>query len=462
MTNISYDKLMNDKRIKILRDMDTGKAINKLALPAIIGFMVMAIYNVADTVFVSWWSYKGAGAVQVLFPIMMLASAIGLTFGIGGGSYISRLLGQNKSKMANSVVTTSLYTGLFIGIIYIAFSLFYLGDIVKIFGASGEIIELSILYGRYIIIGSIFVIASMVLNNSLRAEGSAKYSMIGMGLGSLINIVLDPIFIFTLDLGIEGAAIATMLSQAISCGILYQFYLRKKTLLCIHPRYFKFDVHIYSEVLKIGIPTFFRQFLFSIAMGLLNKGADVVGGEYLLSAMGIAIKVTSMMGFFIFGMGQGLQPVVGYNYGANNIKRVLSAQRHGFIKTTIGTSIGVAILVVFANQIISVFTKEPKVIEYGVVAIRSLSLALIFMAISNTVAIVFQAIGHGRAAMLFSVLRQGILFIPAIIILPKYFGATGLIYAQFVADFLTFVISLIVYIPFLKNERQKLENVTIY
>ncbi len=446
---------MEDKRIKILRDMDTGKAITKLAIPAIIGFLVMAIYNVADTFFVSRWSYKGAGAVQVIFPIMMIASAIGLALGVGGGSYISRLLGKNEKEEASRVVSTALFTGIGIAIVYIIICVLKLDYIVQKFGAEGEMVQLAMKYGKYIVIGAIFVIPSMILNNAQRAEGSAKFSMIGMGLGSLINIGLDPIFIFTFDLGLEGAALATMLSQAISCTILYQFYLRKKTVLRIAFKYFKPSFDLYQEILKIGLPTFFRQILFSVAMGLLNDGATKVGGDYLLSAMSIAIKVTSIQGFFIFGLGQGLQPVVGYNYGANNMKRVFSAQKHGFIKTFRATVIGVLVMTVFAKQIMMFFTDELPVINYGILAIRGLAFALLFMSISNTIAIIYQAVGHAKASMLFSVLRQGVFWIPALILMPKYFGATGLVYSQLIADVLTVIVSMIVYIPYVAKEREK-------
>ncbi len=452
------NKDIKNTRIHILRDMDTSKAITKLAIPAIIGFMVMAIYNVADTVFVSWWSYKGVGAVQIIFPIMMISSSIGLMFGIGGGSYISRLLGQGDKHSANSVVTSSLFVSLFIATIFIGYSLVNIRWIVELFGASGNMINLSSQYGRFIIIGSIFVIPSMVLNNSLRAEGSAKYSMIGMALGAIINIIIDPIFIFTFDMGIQGAALATMLSQCLSFSILFQFYVRKKTILKIHPKFFSMNVNIYVEILKIGIPTFFRQMLFSVSMALLNDVSYGVGGDYLLSAIGIAMRVTSLIGFFIFGMGQGLQPVVGYNYGANNMTRVLSAQKHGMRKTFIITLISSIMLMIFAKQILLIFTKQNDVVEYGISAIRALSLALIFMSISNTIAIVFQAIGNAKISMLFSILRQGIFLIPSIIILPTLFHSYGVMYAQFSADILTFIISMIIYIPFLKKEKQILQE----
>lgn len=449
---------MEDKRIKILRDMDTGKAITKLSIPAIIGFMVMAIYNVADTIFVSWWSYKGAGAVQVVFPIMMIASSIGLSFGIGGGSYISRLLGAGKKEKANTVVTTALYTGLIVAVIFIIISLLNLESLVKILGAEGEMMKLSINYGKYVILGSIFVIPSMVFNNSLRAEGSAKYSMIGMSLGSLINIGLDPIFIFGLNLGIEGAAISTLLSQGISALLLYQFYLRKKTVLTLHRKYFKPQIDLYKEILKVGLPTFLRQVLFSLSIGLLNNVARESGGDYLLSAMGIAIKVTTIQGFIIFGLGQGLQPVLGYNYGAKNMERVFSAQRHGFIKTFKATAVGVLVMLIFSREIMKLFTSEPEVIKYGIIAIQGLALALLLTSISNTVAVIYQAIGHAKAALLFSVLRQGIFLIPAILIMPKFFGYTGLLYSQFAADILTLIVSLLVYMPYIKKEKEKVRT----
>ncbi len=452
---------MEDKRIKILRDMDTSKAIRKLAIPAIIGFMVLAIYNVADTIFVSWWSYKGAAAIQVIFPIMMISSAIGLMFGIGGGSYISRLLGQGDIDKARSVVITSLLTAIFVGVIYVSICLIWLEELVKIFGASGDIVKLSVEYGFYIILGSFFVIQSMVLNNTLRAEGSAKFSTIGMGIGSVLNIILDPIFIFVFDLGLRGAAIATMLSQGVSFFVLFQFYFRKKTILSVNLKYFRFYSKIYREIFKIGLPTFFRQLLFSISMALLNQVSNRYGGDFLLSAMGIAIKFTSMLGFFIFGMGQGIQPVVGYNYGAKNRDRVFSAQRQGIIKTFRATLIGVVLFIFLAKPIMLLFTKEAEVVKYGISAIRVLSVAALFMSVSNTISVIFQAIGHGWASLLFSVLRQGIILIPAIIFLPKFWGTTGVIYSQFATDLLTFLISLAVYIPFLKNKMEKRLNSSV-
>ncbi len=449
------DKRIDDKRIEVLRDMDTGKAIIKLALPAILGFVVMAVYNVVDTLFVSWWSYEGIAATQVVFPIMMVSSALGLTFGIGAGSYISRLLGEENKKRANAVLSTSLYTSLIIAVLYVALLLPNLRAIVISFGAVDNIVNLSVDYGFYIVIGALFIIPSMVFNNSLRAEGSAKYSMIGMAIGAVVNIILDPIFIFSLDLGVKGAAMATALSQLVSVLVLYAFYLRKKSMINLHFKYFKFDLVIYKEVFKVGLPTFFRQILFAFSMALLNNSAGAMGGDYLLSAMGIGIKVSSMVGYFIFGMGQGLQPVVGYNFGAKNLERVFSAQKNGMKQTFFGSLVGVIILLVFTGPILRFFTDEVEVLEYGYMLMRLFSIALLFMAVSNTVAVVFQALGYGKASLFFSVLRQGILLIPAILILPRFYGVYGVILAQPFADALTFLISICIYIPFIKKLKKK-------
>ncbi len=449
------DKKADDKRIEVLRDMDTGKAIMKLAIPAIMGYMVMAVYNLADTLFVSWWSYEGAAATQVIFPIMMIATSIGLAFGVGGGSYLSRLLGAEDKKRAKTVLNTAVFTAMTVGVIYVTVALFNLRSVVINFGAVESIIDLSVDYGAFIVLGALFVIPSMVLNNSLRAEGSAKYSMLGMASGAIINIVLDPIFIFTLGLGLKGAAIATALSQFISLMILLSFYLRKKTLLELNIKYFKFDIGIYKEVFKIGMPTFLKNGLFAVAMGLFNNVAGALGGDYLLSAMGIGIKVTSVIGYFVFGMGQGLQPVVGYNFGAKNYARVLSAQKNGIKKTLYMVVIGVVVLIIFTGPILRMFTDEPKVLEYGYSIIRFFAIALLFMAVSNTIAVVFQALGHGKAALFFSVLRQGLLLIPAVIILPKFYGVHGVILAQPFADVLTFLISICIYLPFIKKLKKE-------
>ncbi len=449
---------MEDNRIYILKEMPVGKAITKLALPAIIGFMVMAIYNATDTFFISRWNYKGASAAQVLFPIMMIGSSIGLSFGIGSGSYISRLLGKNSKDRATSVVSTSFFSAILVAIFYVSIVYYFLPFMVKLFGAKGEILGLSVDYGKYIVIGAMFVIPSMVLNNSLRAEGSAKLSMIGMGLGSLINIIIDPIFIFTFDMGIKGAAIATFISQGISLLILSQWYLRKKTVLNLSYKYFKFEVSIYKEIFKIGLPTLFRQLLFSVSMGMVNTASMKYGSYMLLSAMGISQKISSIPMFFIFGMGQGLQPVVGYNFGAKNSKRVLMAEKEGMKKTFRGALIFSIILFIFARILMNAFVTEPKVIEYGVLIIRFTAFGILFTSISNTIAVIFQALGFAKISLMFSVLRQGILLIPMILVFPYLFGDLGVILSMFFADLFTLIISVIVYIPYLQKERNKLKS----
>ena len=302
---------MNDKRISILKDQPVNKAINKLAAPAIIGMLVMAIYNFVDTVFVSWINTSAPSATQVVLPVMLIASAVGLSLGIGGASYISRLLGMKDKTKAEKVFMTVLTLGLIFGIITTILNYIFMEDIFSFFGANSQIMSMTIDYGKYILLGYSFMILNMILNNSLRAEGSAKLSLIGMGFGALLNIILDPIFIFVFGWGISGAAIATTLSNAVSFVILFSFYMRKKSVLKFNPKYISTDKDIYIEIFKVGAPTFVKQLLFSYSMKLLNTTAIDLGGEEFLSTIGIVIRTITIPSYIVFGFGQGFQPVAG-------------------------------------------------------------------------------------------------------------------------------------------------------
>ncbi len=436
---------MEDKRIKILRDEKISKAVIKMSLPAIIGFFVMVIYNLTDTMFVSWISYEAPGATQIVFPIMLIASSIGLMFGVGAASYVSRLLGEKKYELAERVISIAFFSSLFIGIVYVIIVEFNIVNLLNAFGAENNLLQMSIDYGKYIIIGSLFIMPSMTLTNILRSEGSPKFGMLGMLLGSVLNIVLDPIFIFGLDMGIKGASIATAVSQFISLSLLISFYIRRKTVLTLTFRRFKFDIDVYKEIFKIGIPTFLKQLLISVSMGLLNKQAVLYGGDFLLSAMGITIKITGIPLYFILGTGQGVQPVVGYNFGAKNLKRVKKAVLFGIKMSVSGAIVATLIFFPFSKYIMKLFSDNEKVIQYGVELMRITSIAIIFMGVSNTINALFLALGKGKIAMFLATARQGTMYIPFILLMPMIMGYKGVIYAQLIADVLTFIISFIIY-----------------
>ncbi len=451
---------MDDKRLNLLKNEKISKAINTLAAPAIVGMLVMAIYNVVDSIFVSWISDQAIAATQVVLPIMLIASAIGLAFGIGGGSYVSRLLGMDDTKKANNVVSVVFFTGLVVGVVVIILNLIYIEPVLQFFGANEEILGLAKAYGRYIIIGYAFIIVNMIMNNSLRSEGSAMYSMIGMAAGSILNIILDPIFIFGLGWGIEGAAIATTISQVFSTIILLSFYLRKKTLLRINVMNFKPTRDIYKQIIIIGVPTFFRQLLMSVSIGLLNTAAIAYGGTALLAALGVVTRVTMIPNYVVFGYGQGFQPVVGYNFGAKNKERVMESFWYALKIQMIILAVSFVILNVFNKTVFEIYQSSPEVTAYGMIAMRWYTIGILFLGVSNTIGVFYQALGRGVEALILSVARQGFFFIPLILYLPTIYDVNGVIMTQAVSDVFTVVLAVVMIIPFIqKNRIEKLMKV---
>jgi putative MATE family efflux protein len=443
---------MDDQRIKLLRDEKISKAVTKSAIPAIIGLMVLAIYNVVDTMFVAWLGTSATGATQVVLPMAMLFSAIGLGFGMGGGSYVSRLLGMNKQRESNQVATVSLMTSMSIGIVGSLTCIVMIEPILGFFGADAEVMNMSKEYGQFILIGSIFSVGNMTLNNLLRSEGSGKLSMMGQLTGALLNIALDPIFIFTFGLGIRGAAMATALSQMVAFSILMSKYIKKQSVVRINPKYFRPTKAMYGEIFKVGIPTFFRQILFSISLGLLNQGAIKQGGPDLLAGIGILFKVTMIPSYIIFGLGQGFQPVAGYNYGAKNKKRVIDALKFSFVAATIISVLSAGLMLLFDVQIFSVFRPEVSVMAYCIDGLVYYAVAIVLMAMTNTVGVFYQALGKGRESLILSIARQGLFFIPAVFILPSFLGITGVLSVQLVADALTVILTGYMFVTWISSD----------
>lgn len=443
---------MDDKRIKLLRDDKVSKAVNKLSAPAIVGLLVLAIYNIVDTMFVSWLGTQATGATQVIFPIGMLASAIGLMFGIGSGTYISRLLGSGQREKSDDVASVAFFTTIGIGIVFTILSLVFLEPLLRFFGASDTVLPMAKSYGTYIILGIIFSMCNMTMNNMLRAEGSAKLSMIGMAAGAVLNIILDPIFIFVFEWGIEGAAIATSLSRLVTFIILLSRYLNNHSILKISFKHFKPTKEIYYEISKIGIPTFVTQVLMSVAIGVFNTRAANFGGDNLLAAAGIVVRVYMLPMYILFGIGQGFQPVAGYNFGAKNKKRVVDTIKYGGI-----LSLGVAILCamglfIFAKDILSIFKASEEVLHYAVRGLRIYSVSIVFLAANNTISAMYQAIGRAREAFWLAISRQGIFFMIAIYVMPMLLGEIGVMTAQITADVLTFIMTGAMFFVYVKNK----------
>lgn len=444
---------MEDSRIKLLRDEPISKAVNKMSIPAIIGLLVMAVYNIVDTMFVAWLGTEATGATQVVFPIMMLISSFGLAFGIGGGSYISRLLGDKDYTKANEVASTAFFTTLLLGIVFTIGGITFLEEILRFFGASAGIMAMAKDYGLYIVLGTVFTMSNMALNNMLRSEGSARISMTGQAAGAVINIILDPIFIFGFGWGIAGAAVATSLSQGITFIILLSKYLKRQSVAQISLLYFKPSKEIYSQIMMVGIPTFFRQILVSVSMGVLNNGAVMYGGEDLIAAVGLIMKVYLVPMYVLFGVGQGMQPVVGFNHGAKHDRRVIETLKYSLRVSFLIALASAVVLFAFPDVLLSIFRPTDEVMAYGVIGLRFSGMVILLLSFSNTIGVFYQAIGKGKESLILAVARQGVLFIPLVYILPLFFGTTGVLGAQFAADILTALMTGVMFYRFVKGYR---------
>lgn len=444
---------MNENRIKILKEENIDKALFKLGIPMVISLLVAALYNVVDTYFVSGLGKEAVAAVSVAFPIQLIFLGIGLTFGAGAGSYISRLLGAKNNKEANIVATVSLFSSTIMAII-LAIVLFYsLDSVMKFMGATPVIMELAKTYTSLFIIGGVLGAVNVTLGNLAVSQGAAKISLKAMIVGSLSNIILDPIFIFKLNLGVKGAAIATLIARVITSLMYFIYFIGDKNLIKIKIQNFKPTVAIYKEILKIGISLLILQILQTIAISKISYAASFYGEE-VIAAMGIVLRIVTLGTNVVAGYMKGLQPIAGFNYGAKDYERVQEAIKSSIKWTTLFCIVWTAIIYLFAPSILSIFGKDKDVIRIAIPALRAAVIMFITFGFQFTYATLYLAIGKALAGAFLNSLRQGIVFIPVILLLPKMMGLDGVIYAQAISDVLTTIIT----IPFARSVSKQLES----
>jgi putative MATE family efflux protein len=441
---------MDDKRLFLLNDEKIPTALRKLAVPAMVGMMVSAVYNFVDKIFIAQIGTSQFAAGTIVFPIFMIIAALGMMFGAGAGSYISRLLGNHADEQASRATITALFSSLVVGIVITIFGLIFLEKIVYAFGALDELIEPSTAYAKYIIIGSVFTMMNMTMNSTLRAEGSVHMAMVSLITGAVLNIILDPIFIFVLNWGIAGAAIATVLSQMVSTSLLFNYYTSHKSIIRLKLKWITLNRTIYSEIMKIGIPTFIQQGLASLTLTLINHQAKAFG-ENAIAAMGAVITIYSLSFFVVYGFSHGFQPLAGYNYGAKHYHRLNKAIKVSILWTSIYSVLMTLVFFVFARQVIGLFSKDPEVLIIGIKALRAFGIFLPFLGTIVILVVLFQALGHAKEATILSLSRQGFFLVPAILILPRFFGINGVIAAQPLADGLMCVLTFIMAVPLIRR-----------
>lgn len=422
------------------------KAVFTMALPTVLSMLVTVFYNMADTFFVGQTGDPNqVAAVSLTTPVFLLLMAVGNIFGIGGSSFISRLLGEQHRDKAKKVCAFCFYGCIVFGLAMMAIFLGGMDVILNLIGADASTYGFAKDYLTYIGYGSVFVVISNAFGNIVRGEGAAKQAMIGMMLGTVINIVLDPIMIIGLNMGVAGAAIATIIGN-FGATLYYLFYLLKgKTILSISPKEFSLNRETMAGVFSIGVPASLNNMLMSVANIILNIYL-VSYGNTAVAAMGVAMKVNILVILTCIGVGMGIQPLIGYNYGSGNHTRMKAIIKFGLLcNVCIGTVISI-VYFVFSKPIVSAFIQDPDVISNGVMMLRVLMISGPFIGIMFVLNFSFQAMGKALPSLLLSLGRQGLFFFPILIIGNTLFGLNGIIFAQPLADVASVFIALAMFL----------------
>lgn len=426
------------------------KLVITLGIPTTISMLVTNIYNMADTFFVSELGNSASGAIGVVFGLMAIIQAFGFMFGHGAGSIIARKLGERDVHSAGIFATLSITACLTVGALIGVLGLIFIEPLMKLLGSTDTILPYAKSYGVYILISAPVTMASFALNNILRYEGKAFFAMIGLTIGGALNIIGDPILIFGLNMGVAGAGLSTAISQLVGFCILLSMFLRGKTQSKLKISSLKENPKGIFLIMATGFPSLCRQGLTSIATMILNNLAGVYG-DAAVAAMSIVNRIS----FFIFavglGIGQGFQPVASFNYGAKIYSRVKKAFSFTFCAGEVLLGVSALVCIALSGHLVGIFRDDPTVIQIGTTALRFQLVALFFHPLVICSNMLFQSIGENKKATFLSLLRSGILFIPAILILTYFFGLFGIQIAQPVADVVAFFVTLPLVVKFLRN-----------
>ena len=443
---------MKDNRIKLLSEAPVTKAILVMSLPVVMGMMVQVFYNLVDTYFIGRLNdpYQLAAA-NIAAPVFMMMMALAGIIGTGAASYISRCLGEKNQEQADKTLAISIAICMVLGLVTMLAGILLLKPLISVLGASAETFKFTYDYVLIILIGSIPIMCNFAMGQLLRAEGDAMGSMVGMLIGTVVNIILDPVFIFVLGMGMQGAAIATVLGNSSALLFYCYRYASGKTLLKVKLSLFSFNRTIWKEIFVIGAPASLSQLLVSVSMIVCNNIAAGYS-DIVVAGFGVSAKIIAIGTFIFMGFAAGCQPLVGFNYGAKNFERVMAIIKKGVVMTSI---IGVTLSVffgVFARTIITFFISTPEVIDAGTVILRALMLSLPFIGGQMLCRTTVQAMGKALPALFLSISRQGVFYLPLLFILNITFGFKGFIYAQPITDVLMLVISALILLSIINKD----------
>ena len=430
-----------NKKMELLGNAPIPKALVSLGIPIMIGMLINALYNLVDAYFVGGLGESPMGAISIVFPLGQVVVGLGLMFGNGAASYLSRLLGSGDKKTANIVASTALYSSVLIGAVLIIFATIFLKPILTFLGATETIMPYALTYARIYVISCIFNVFNVTMNNIVASEGAAKTTMCALLLGAVINIGLDPLFIYTFDMGVAGAAIATAISQFVSTLVYLTYILRKRSAFTFSIKDFIPTQQTFVEILKIGIPTLTFQLLTSLSIALINRASSTYG-DAVIAGMGAVTRVTSMGTLVVFGFLKGFQPIAGFSYGAKNFKRLRESIKISILWSTIFCVVVGLLMVVFSTQIISQFANgNGEMISVGQKSLVANGLSFFLFGFYTVYSSLFLALGKGTAGFFLGACRQGICFVPIIFLLPAIWGLSGILYAQPIADIISAIIT---------------------
>jgi putative MATE family efflux protein len=427
----------------------------KLSLPASVGMLVNALYNVVDTIYIGHGvGAMGIAGLSIAFPVQMILGGTGTMLGIGAASVISRSLGAKNYKRAEAAFGNNLLAIAVIGFLIMLTGTLFTESILKIFGATEAILPYAYDYISVIFLGSPLIVFSISMNNVIRSEGAAKVAMLSMIIGAVANVILDPIFIFGLDMGIRGAALATVLARFLVIAWIFHYYRSGKSMLIFSIKYLKPVPGILWEILVIGFPSMLRHASSSFVFGLVNQLAGFYGGDVAIAIFGIMNRIIIFGGMPIFGITQGMQPILGYSYGAGYFHRAREVIKRSAVIATVFSSLITLILFVFPREVISLFTHSPELLEMGPSAMRMMTCGFFVIGFQIIGGTIFQAIGKGLPSFVLNTSRQVLILIPVLLILPRYLGLNGVWLSFPLSDILSTVITFMVVLP----EMERLKN----
>lgn len=440
-----------DNKTEIFEKAPIPKAVASMAVPSILSMIVVIIYNMADTFFIGQTGNSlMVSAISLSSPLFLAFTAFSGMFGIGGSSTISRLLGMGEHDRAKKISAFCCYGTLIFGVVIGAIILIFMNPLLSLIGTTESTYAYTKEYLMWIAIGGPFIVFSGAFGNIIRSEGASKDAMIGNIAGSITNIILDPIMILALDMGVSGAAIATIIGNMVACMVYASYFFRKKTFLSIRPSDFKPSFRLAWDVASIGLPSTCSSILAAVANILLNR-ILVSYSDAAVAGMGIAQKINTVACYILLGLGSGIQPLIGYNYGSGNQKRLMGVFKFSSICAVVVGSIITAVMVILRTPLIHAFIDDAEVIDYGTKILVALQMAGPILGLMFIGSSTIQAMGKAFAAFILNILRQGLFFIPTLYILNYFFGIDGAIYVTPLADYLAVIISYIVCIAYMRK-----------